>query len=412
MDYDVIVAGAGPTGSTVARKIAHEGYRVLLAEEHREVGIPTHCTGKISINACKELELEPPHILNKVRGVVFHSPSGATFTIERKEVQAYIIDRAEFDKHLALKAVEAGATLSTNSRIREVVVTNSDVSVSLTLDGICEERTCRLLVAADGANSVIARKMGFYTKKWSDVRFGVQRQTSYTAKTPEFVEVFFGRNYAPGFFAWLVPISESSARVGLAVKPNAETSPRDYLEHLMRCHPSVSTKVKGASSESIVHPIPTGGCLSRTVGKGLLFVGDAAGQVKSTTGGGLYYGMLSANIAGKVICDSLERSSSVLKETDLEQYESGWRERLGREITFCQRTRAFIDSLSDEEFDYIFELLKCNEHFHMLVDAFADIDYQSRVAMRGLPLLIGEFVKKPQILYKLARFYAPLYGKY
>jgi digeranylgeranylglycerophospholipid reductase len=408
LDYDVIVVGAGPSGSTAARSIALGGYNVLLVEEHPKVGIPTHCTGKISVNACRELNLEPPTVLNELRGAIFHSPSGATVTVERKETQAYVVDRADFDRCLAMRAVESGATLSTNSRVRRVVVKESGVSVSLSGGEENRECSCRVLVAADGANSGMARQMGLYTKKTSEVRFGAQKEVSELAEDDSaFAEVFFGREYAPGFFAWLVPTGSRSARVGLAVKPDTGMHPMEYLDRLIGSHPSLSPRLSNAAlSGGIVHIIPTGGCLKRTVSKGLLIVGDAAGQVKSTTGGGLYYGMLSAQIAGRAICDSLQNNPLVLNETNLEPYEKEWRQRLGEEIAFGQKTRAFLDSLTDNEVEFLFSLLKDDPYLHQLIHTFADIDYQSKVSSHSLPRLVGLLTKRPRLLYKATRYYS------
>ena len=408
MAYDVVVVGAGPSGSTVARCIARGGYNVLLVEEHPKVGIPTHCTGKVSVNACRELSLEPPTVLNELRGAIFHSPSGRTVTFDRRETQAYVIDRADFDHSLAMRAVESGAALSTNTRVQRVVVKESGVSVSLSEEGKNRECSCRVLVAADGATSGIARQRELYSKKSSDVRFAAQRVVSELAGNDSaFAEVFFGRDYAPGFFAWLVPMGSRRAHVGLAVKPDTGRPPLEYLDRLIRSHPSLSPRLSNVSlSEGIVHTIPTGGCLRRTVDKGLLIVGDAAGQVKSTTGGGLYYGMLCAQIAGKAICDALQSNSGVLNETKLEPYEMEWRKRLGEEISFSQRTRAFMDSLTDVEVEYLFTLLKEDASLHQLVESFADIDYQSKVALHGLPRLIGLLAKRPRLLYKATRYYS------
>ena len=400
----MVVVGAGPVGSTVARIIALDGHSVLLVEEHPKVGVPTHCTGKISVNACRELNLEPP-VLNELRGVIFHSPSGATVAVERKETQAYILDRAEFDSRLATKAVEVGATLRTSSRVREVVVKESGVSVNFCEGG---QSSCRAVVAADGAPSGIARQVGLYTKSPSEVRLGAQKEVSGLEIDFAFAEVFFSSEFAPGFFAWLVPTGRRSARVGLGVKPDTGMPPMKYLCRLVRKHPSLSPRLSNTSvSNGIVHIIPTGGSLKRTISRGILIVGDAAGQVKSTTGGGLYYGILSAQIAGRAVCNALDNSDApVLDEKNLEPYELKWRRCLGEEIAFSHRTRAFMDSLTDNEVEYLFRLLNDDPSLHQLTESLADIDYQSRVALSSLPRLIALLAKKPRLLYKATRYYS------
>ncbi len=402
MDYDIVVVGGGPVGLTVAFSIASRGHNVLIVEEHAEVGVPTHCTGKISVNACRELNLCPP-VLHELRGAVFHSPSDATFSVERKETQAYIIDRAKLDSQIAEKAVGAGATLRTNSRVCRVVVKESGVSIDFNEGG---RTSCRAVVAADGSLSGVAHQTGLYKKKPSEVRFGVQKEFSGLETESSFAEVFLSRQLAPGFFAWLVPTGHGNARVGLAVKPDTGIPPKELLDRFIREHPSLGLDKKSAS-EAIVHIIPTGGSLTRTVSRGILIVGDAAGQVKSTTGGGLYYGMLCSQIAGRIVCEALENSDApVLDEKSLEPYEREWRGRLGEEIAFSQRARAFIDSLTDNEVEYLFGILSNDPTLGQLVGGLADIDYQSRVALKSLPRLIALLAKRPRLLYKATRYYS------
>ena len=113
MNYDVIIIGAGPVGSTVAEIIGREGHNVLILEEHPEVGSPIHCTGKLSVNAFKELNLETEGIINEVKGANFYSPNGQSFQLERNDTQAYVLDRKIFDEKLAEKAIKVGVKILT-----------------------------------------------------------------------------------------------------------------------------------------------------------------------------------------------------------------------------------------------------------------------------------------------------------
>jgi len=405
LDYHAIVVGAGPAGSTVAYETARRGFRVLLVEEHPQVGVPSHCTGKLSASAAKELGIEPTRVLAELRGAIFHSPSGIQLLVERREAQAYVLDRGAFDSWLASQAVDSGATLVTGTRATKVRISKSGVRVSLASQGHVEEKTCKVIVGADGVASFVARQTGLYSKAPKEMRLAAQKTlTEVQSITPSFAEVFLGRSFAPGFFAWAVPAGAARVRVGLCVRPGLGEGPMNYLNRFIASHPVVAPRLSEsvAVSES-VHAIPTGGALRRTVGDGVLVVGDAAGQVKSTTGGGLYYGILCACIAGESLSKALEEVNGTVPLRELEDYERRWRARLEEEISFSCRARAFLDSLSDDEVDYVFKVLRDDESLITLIEGLADIDYQSRIAKSLIPRLAVALARRPRILSKASR---------
>ena len=199
MKCDVTIIGAGPSGLTLAKTVASEGYDVLILEEHPEVGLPQHCTGKISVNALKELELEASGVLQKIRGATFYPPNLKALTIKRDENQALILDRKIFDQTLSKRAVEAGAKLLKSSRAKKFSVTPDNVTIFFEQNGKNCEVNSKLVVGADGATSNTARSAGLYSKKISEVRMGVQREVSDIQTVQSVVELYFGRRWAPGF---------------------------------------------------------------------------------------------------------------------------------------------------------------------------------------------------------------------
>ena len=406
LDYDVIVVGAGPAGSTAAEEVASHGFRVLIIEEHPFVGARQHCTGKLSVNAAKELSIKTLKVMAELRGAVFHSPNGTQLTVERNETQAYIIDREDLDLQLASNAVSSGASLSTSTRAIgiEVKETNANVLVSSQVGE--EIRSCRVVVGADGVGSFVARKAGLYSKSSAELRLGAQEEFLGVSSThSDFAQIFFGENIAPGFFAWTVPSGSRRVKAGLCVKPGSGKSPIDWLNSFTSSNHNTSSWSKEATeSRQVVHAIPTGGTLRKTVGDGIVIVGDAAGQVKSTTGGGLYYGILCARLAGQTIVESLERSEGTVPATELKNYERRWRERIGDEILFSCRARAFLDSLSDQEMDYIFQILENDKPLSKLIETVADIDYQSRIGKGLMARMAVSLMKKPRILQKATQY--------
>jgi flavin-dependent dehydrogenase len=236
-----------------------------------------------------------------------------------------------------------------------------------------------------------------------EMRLGVQREVENFELNPFMVEVFLGTTWAPNFFAWVVPTSNTSARIGLAIPLKSSKAGLTYLNNFMESHPLVQERVKGSRCiHQSVHIIPTGGPPDQTVSAGKLLVGDAAGQIKSTTGGGLFIGMSCAIIAGKVIAKALSEGDGVLQTSQLTRYDEEWRTKFGQEIEFSVPMRRFLDSLTDDEVDYLFKIVTQNEALLKTIEAKGDIDRQSTVSLLSLRH-IKSIVKKPRLLYKLTR---------
>lgn len=287
----------------------------------------------------------------------------------------------------------------------KVDINKSKVYVTLTSQGNHVNKTCKAIVGADGVTSLVAKQTMLYNKNANELILAAQRElTRVNSLNHGFAEVFFGKIYSPGFFAWIIPNGTIEAKVGLCIHTGLKVTPIRQLNLFMNSHPNVAPRLK----ESIVigeniHTIPTGGALNQTVNDGVLIVGDAAGQVKSTTGGGIYYSILCAKIAGETLTKGLERSEATVPKEELIGYEKKWRERIGEEISFSCKVRAFLDSLSDNEVDYLFQILREDKSIATLIEAFADIDYQSKIGKSLIMKVAVALAKRPRILSKASR---------
>lgn len=404
----MIIVGAGPVGSTVAEAIAKEGYDVLVLEEHPKIGLPQHCTGKVSVNALKEFHLPEIVIIQEVRGAIFYSPDMSSLSVERKDTQAYILNRTTLDMWLSEKAVYAGATLLTDARATNVSIDTRRVSISFKHNGGCRELTARIVIGADGAGSSIARRLGLLSKESSTVKVAIQKEiVGLHDLKSDFVEVYMGRRYAPGFFAWIVPTGENNAKVGLGVNFLQSRYLPNYLESFIMSHPIAHKKLEGGHCTiQTTHIIPTGGTLRQTISNGALIVGDAAGQVKSTTGGGIYYGMLCAKFAGQVVSKALSLDGEVIKKDALMGYEDLWMERLGREIATSVKLRLLLDSLTDDDLNYLFNIAREDEALIDMIENEGDIDWQSKLSASTFKHIMKALVKRPQLLIKFGKFLA------
>ena len=335
-------------GSYAAYKLAGAGYGVVVLEQKQRLGEPVCCAGIIGRECVSSFAVDDKVILRQANSAKLFSPSGRLLRLWRPETQAYIIDRAAFDKAMANRAQGNGAEYILNSLVRNIETGDDMVRVEAACHGERLNLTARAVIIATGFGSRLSEGLGL--GKVSDFVMGAQTEVETTGIDE--IEVYFGQEIAPGFFAWLVPTSANRALVGLLSRHN----PGLYLRKLMSSL-LVQGKIVSAEAELSYGGIPLKP-LPRTYSKRLLVVGDAAGQVKPTTGGGIYYGLLCANIAANTLHSALE--SGNLSARRLVNYQREWRKKLGQELKIDYRARKFYEHLSDRQIDRIFGIIKSN----------------------------------------------------
>ncbi|MBS7622630.1 NAD(P)/FAD-dependent oxidoreductase [Candidatus Bathyarchaeota archaeon] len=385
--YDAVVVGAGPIGSTVARMIAERGFKTLLCEEHEFNGRPCHCTGKLTAHAFEEFDLPRDSVVNSVRAALLHSPSGKTLLIRRKTVDSYILDRELFDSRLAEMAYSAGAELSPQTRLDDLH-RGSDGFVTLQgrkMGGLVEFRT-RLVIDAEGASPILLKKLDLQNKG----RFltGLQYEIAgVELDSSDTVELYFGREVAPGFFAWIVPLGDDEARVGLCIRSSYATLPvRDYLERFLRNRLLSIRFRKRRVMKTYTGVLPIGGPISKSHTDSVLVVGDSAAHVKSTSGGGIYFGLKAAEAAAYTAVESMEEGDT--SERFLRRYEVRWRRSIGYELRATAIARRILDKLTDTEFDRLFRILS-DETMSGIIQAYGDTAYQTRLLKPIMPRLLN-----------------------
>lgn len=378
MCYDVVVVGAGPSGSMAAKYAAKNGARTLLIEEDGMIGSPVSCTGHISVKALKECELpEGNFINNRIRGAFVYAPNNHSIPIDGRRTMTYVVERKIFDRELAKAAASAGAEVMVNTAVRGVRKVPGGVVLDAVSEGKKTEIAAKVVIGADGTRSKVARSVGL--GRVPHVCTGIQVEASYEPRDPEFVEVFLGHRYAPGYFAWSVPTTGGCCRIGL----NADSDAYVYLERLLTEHEVVSKKARSAV-DLIMGGIPVG-TLKRTISDGVLIVGDAAGQVKPISYGGIYTGAKCAKIAGEVAAKAaLEGDVSAQR---LMEYERRWRGEIGMELTFGLKARQIFGKMSDGDLNEAIAALDDPDILEMITK-YGDIDHPSMLARQflGLPL--------------------------
>lgn len=396
MKYDVVVVGAGPVGSTAARYAALNGAKVLLLEEHPSIGSPVGCTGLLSTRAVAECELKPSDefIFNSVRGAFVHAPDGQCLPIDGKQTKAYVVSRKNFDRKLAVMAVEEGVELSLRTRAIGLEKGNpeagtgrdksSQVKLRVLKNGRLETICTSVVIGADGVKSRIASYSGL--EKPARVLPGIQIEAPYASEDNDFVELFPGSS-APGFFAWTVPLDEKISRIGLALEPGLacknnpeECSPLSYLEKLLCSNPHVKARYSGGMLDLVVGGVPIGPP-ERTVTDAVLLVGDAAGQAKPTSAGGIYTGAFAAKIAGKVAAEAALEGDTSAKR--LSEYDLLWRKGLGKELEIGMKIHDYVGKLEDKQLNDLIGSLNTPSILNTITE-YGDMDHPSILAKKLL----------------------------
>ena len=371
---DIIVVGGGPAGSYSAYTAANLGANVVVCEEHEQVGSPKHCAGHLNISSLKRLGITLPKevIENEIRGAVFHSPSNKKFVLRCRTPVTYAVDRELFDKHIAELATEAGAEYRFKSRVRNLLIDSGAVN-GVELKGEKQLKS-KVVIDAEGCSSALLKKTGLAGLKASMMVRGAQVEVDRIRNVEEdMVEVYFGRKVAPDFFAWIIPKKDGTAKVGLATSTG---NPQHYLRRFAEKHPDASKKLRKSKVIDVsIHPIPLAGPIPKTYSNGFLAVGDAASQVKATTGGGVIFGLTCGKIAGEVAAEAVKHNN--LSEAILSNYQHRWKKQIGFDLTAMLQMRRMLNSLSDKRMDGVIDL--CNRlGMDGVLEKFGDLDFQGR----------------------------------
>ncbi len=390
-DYDVAIVGGGPIGSTLAYKLAKEGYKVAILDKKREIGVPLQCAGIVSKKLMDVNEIPDNLILNKVKGAYLHS-TNKTLKVEKNDIEAFIIDRVAYDKFLADRAISNGVKFFNQYKVNFI---DSEKGIIKCQNNI--KISSKIIVGADGSKSFVSSLINDkfkyfnasqYLVEVNDFHINENNNTStinnsflddnfvVKDKAIEFVDLFAISKILPGFL-WCIPTSKSCFRVGLFSNnsyKDQKTILNSFLDNDDRFNESkIIEKYHGK--------IPIFDKNKKIVKNRIILIGDAASQLKPTTGGGLILGFDTTNLAKEAIIKSLDNDNiNFLKE-----YEKKFKKKYSKELSYQIKVQKTIENLSDEDLDYMFTKLK-EKNAEEIISKYGDMDKQS--------VLVKEFIKR------------------
>jgi len=368
---DVVVIGGGPGGLHAATELSHQGFRVLVLEEHNDVGEKVLCTGIIGAAAFQEFALPHDTIVGSLRQTRARSKYGAEVLYSPAQALAYIVDKAAFNRALARRALEAGVAIREGARAVALHTEPAGVHVAV-VEQAGRQYTVRaqLAIVACGVRYKLAKQLGLGMPQ----EFLQGAQTEVPCDWTPYTEIVLDKSLSPDAFGWIVPLETGWSRVGLMAGSGAYCRLTRWLDRLLpgwRETPDIHVGCK---------LIAQGG-LSHTYAERVLVVGEAAGQVKWTTGGGIYYAILCAHIAVDTIVKAFAQGS--FTASTLAHYEHAWKRAIGRELQVGRYFRTLFRHLHDAQVEALLQLAE--RHGLMdLVHAKADFDWHWEliVAMR------------------------------
>jgi len=386
--YDVSIVGAGPVGSYIAYRLARLGYEVAVFEAKEAIGSQMCCTGIIS-RECYDLFSPTSNVvLREARSAKFIVPSGQYLRLEKNTVQAYIIDRAAFDVALAKRAQEAGARYFLQSMVTDAILEREGWQIEVSSGGQRQTFNSGAMVIACGFGSSLPQRLGM--GKIDNFLAGAQTEVNTTLDE---VEVYFDQELAPGGFAWLVPTSMGRGLAGVLCRHDARLCLEGLLSRLM-----AEDKVSSSEFDIRQGAIPLG-TLPRTYADRLLVVGEAAGQVKPTTGGGIYFGLLCASIAANNLHQGF--MSGDLSSSRLSRYQKEWQAKIGYELRLDYWARKIYGKVTQRQMERLFDVIQSSKiHEQFLNWEGFSFDYHGGLIFRTLrqPRLLAGIVT-PRLLF-------------
>lgn len=343
--YDVIIIGAGPVGSYLAEKLACHGHKVLVLEKKADMGDDVCCTGIVGKECLDLLAIGNDLILRKANSARFVAPSGRSLRLWQNDEVAYVLDRPALNRKLANRAQAAGAEYVFQAQVTDIQSDPNHVRVRATQQGKTKSLKAQMAVIATGFGSPLPERLSL--GKIGDSIIGAQAEVQ--VKGIDEAEVYLDHKLAPCGFAWLVPTKDDKGLAGLMTRQHPGRHMKQLLSILKAQGKIISDEVSAEYGIIPLRPPP------RTYANRILVVGEAAGQVKPTTGGGIYYGLLCADIAADTLHQAF--TANDFSASRLASYQKQWNAELGKELRIGYLAHRLFRNLNNKQLELALNLI-------------------------------------------------------
>ena len=382
-DFDAVIVGAGPVGSTIAYYLCRNGLDVAIVDKKRQIGYPLQCAGILSRHIFDTNELPDEVILNAVKGAFLHTKN-QILNVKKDESVAYVIDRIAYDEFLLKRAVENHAEFINH----KVIGIDSENGITCLSNN--KQIKSKVIIGCDGYNSLLSRSIGNSQNTFPASQMLVEiddesmksfRNSNETAD--DYVDTYLLNDILPGFL-WIIPLRDNKYRIGL-FSNHSHKIQNDILASFLDNNFSyeILEKYKGF--------IPVFDDKNRLVKDRLILIGDSAGQVKPTSGGGLLIAFDACEIACRYVSEAIDNDDMNI----LKGYEKEFKNKYLKEFNYQFKVQKTLNLLSDEDLDYLFSKLREND-CEKLISEYGDMDTQSK--------LVKEFIKRGLIFKIMPTF--------
>ena len=386
-EFDCIVVGGGPAGSTFARVAAEGGLSVLLLEKDRDIGVPVRCGEAVSDAGLRIFhEPNPRWIASTINRIKLVAPNETVVEFDLHQ-KGYILDRRIFDYDLAEFASIAGAQIVTKAYIDGLIIEDDKVvGVKGTHVGERFEKRAKIVVGADGVESRVGRWAGLKTTvKLKDMECGIQKTVTGIDVDEHMFDFYLSRKWAPGGYLWVFPKGKHKANIGLAISgyyaKDGKAAHKFLDEFLAWKYPNASVLT------TVVGGVPVAKTVKQMVMDGLMLVGDAARTVNPVTGGGIIPGMRSGLLAAETAVKALRNGGPIRK--NLSSYEKEWHKIGGKNHERFYRIKETIFRFTDDDLNRI-------------ADGIANVPEDGRSLLKLFTIAVS---KKPSLLIDVTRVF-------
>jgi len=383
--YDVMIIGAGPVGIYTSIKLAKRGLHILVVEEDKQIGRPRFCTGLISKEAFDRFSIPRESIENEFRFASIYSPLGSKVCLKNKTIQVYVTDRTIFDQGLYSQAQNLGVEFLLDCHCSGLKINDSHVESRISFDGTQANVKSKIAILATGIKYNLHNSIGLTRPAY----FLDCSQVQVSGESNGEIEIFLGNSVAPHSFAWIVPLKENKLRIGLSTHKNSVLFLKSFLKNLKS-----TGRIDQDDADIVRRPIPLG-TPKNTYASRILVVGDAAGQVKPTTGGGIYFGLLCSEFAATTVMEAFKKKD--FSEKFLGSYERNWKKKIEFDLTMGLYLRKLVTYFTDEQIEQLIQFCS-QESIQKLIERYADFNHHGK--------FIKQLIKQPAFWKSLYRILA------